>query len=123
MRLVESTLKQDFPRLRVLVQDHQKNDIVQNSKALTSDHIESFFTMDLPKRYWLVRKAAVAIAFCGSLGMEELRSILFENIDHRAEGIFIAFKVAKKKKSWNAKYLFHSQKPQSCVLELALFHM
>lgn len=97
-RLVGSTLKQDFPRIKNLVKDYQKNETVRKAKVLTKDHIESFLAMDLPERYWLVRKAVVAIAFCGSLGMEAVRSILFENLDYREDGIFIDFKVVNKQK-------------------------
>ena len=87
-----------YPRLKLLLQQYHKGEITKKAEVLSLSDIFRFLNMKLSTPYWIVRKAATAIAFAGGLRCAELRALTIEGCTQDQSGYWFDFVGAKQRK-------------------------
>lgn len=63
-----------------------------DESRFSEEEIRSFLRLDLPEPQWLVRKAAVSLAYCGSLRLSELKGLNFQGFEFSEFGFQVTLR-------------------------------
>lgn len=86
---------QQWPRIQTLLKSYAHNYQRKKASAFTHEEILEFLNSPLDTAYWLLRKAAVSISYCGGLRGCELRSLNVADLELTNEGVWITFNPGK----------------------------
>ena len=87
---------QAFPRIKILLKSYEQGYTRKVARIFSLSQIHAFMRQNLEGPYWLLRKAFVALAFCGGLRCEELHKLNQRCYRRTQEGYFITFIHAKQ---------------------------
>ncbi len=108
---------QKRPRITMLLKNHESGYVRSAAKAFTKDEILQIMQIDNTTNVWVLRKAAIAIAYCGGLRCVELHSIKYGNLTLDNEGVWVMFQQAKQRgevKENRFLVPFNREKPHRC---------
>lgn len=88
---------QTWPRITMLLKNAQQGYKRKRAGVFTVQELTSFMSKELPSNYWVVRKALVAVLFCGGLRCSEGRSVRFGDVQEAKDGYFISYIQGKQK--------------------------
>jgi site-specific recombinase XerD len=85
----------------------QSGERVKKAAVFTLRELEEFIqNRDFSNKYWMVRKAVIAVAYFGGHRTCELRSLNLEDLEFTDEGAIVTFERAKQRKCpEDSKYL------------------
>ena len=90
------TRLQAFPRLKILLKSYEQGYVRRVAKVFSLQEIQSFMRMPLDGPYWTLRKAFIAISYCGGLRAEEAYNLKFGSLTHTNDGYYVVFHHAKQ---------------------------
>ncbi len=83
-----------YPKIAALLKAYKTDYAVRSCKAFTVEDVQTFFRdPDLNSPYWILRKAAVAVGFCGRLKCSELWFIRMEDLKEVDEGTLVSMTI------------------------------
>ena len=94
--LKKGSLK-DYPRINILLKSYDKGHVKKKANVFTPSQIEQALQLPYDSPYWVLRKAAVSVAYCGALRGCELRSLALGNITVDEEAIWVEFFQGKQR--------------------------
>jgi site-specific recombinase XerD len=84
----------------------QSGESTKKAETFSYHELEGFVNnQNYSSKYWLVRKAMIALAFFGAHRVCELRGLNIENLTVRPDGVLVKFKRAKQREE--LKVLIH----------------
>jgi hypothetical protein len=82
----------DFKGVRAFLKKCNEEDAKVEYSIFSLEDIETFAKDDnLHSKYWLVRKAVVAIYYFGGLFSREARHVMYENVTIKPDGIHVKY--------------------------------
>jgi integrase len=92
-------LQDAFPCLKVQLKQYNSGYVRKVAKVFTNFELNDFMakTHEGPKRFWQLRKAAVALSFTGGLRTTELKNLKFKNLSDSPAGVWVDYTPAKQR--------------------------
>ena len=108
---------QQWPRLQMVLKQFESGYERKTASVFSLEQLEQALQLPYNCSKWVLRKAALSLAFCGGLRCCELRSITFGRVTIEEEGIWVEF--AQGKQRGEAKlngYMvpFNRDEPSKC---------
>ena len=82
-------LQNEWPRIKMLLKRYEAGYIRKVASVFTIFQIRQAIQLDLNSPRWVLRKAAIAVAYCGGLRCAELRSLQIGDVTEDEEGLWI----------------------------------
>ena len=112
------TSLQQWPRLSMLLKSYDVGHVKKKASVFHLHEIEQALQLSYDCPYWVLRKAAVAVAYCGALRGCELRSLTLGNVRIDDEAIWVDFYQGKQRgeeKINGFAIPFNRTEPQICM--------
>ena len=84
-------LQNEWPRIKMLLKRYEAGYVRKVASIFTRFHIRQAIQLDYNSPKWILRKAAIVIAYCGGLRGAELRSIKIGDITVDNEGLWVRY--------------------------------
>lgn len=84
-----------WPRLKSLLKNFESGYVPKQASAFTKEQIQTAMMIPLDTPDWIMKKAIIAIFYCGGLRGIELRTLTAGSTRETSEGIWINHKQAK----------------------------
>ena len=88
---------QSWPRLKLMLKTYEHGYVRKTASIFTQAQIKQALQIDKNSPKWIMRKAAIAIAYCGGLRGADLRSITVSGVSVEADGVWINYTQSKQK--------------------------
>ena len=108
---------QQWPRLYHLLRHYEHGYVRKVARIFTKNEILAALQIDSDTPKWTLRKAAIALSYCGGLRCAELKSIKRGHVSVQEDGIWIRYNQAKQRgEQKDNKFLipFNRAKPELC---------
>lgn len=115
-------LQQDYPRITMQLKNYKRGEVLKQAEVFTQQQLLQF--LDTPvlnssqsKSYWLLRKCAASVAFCGGLRCAELKSLQFESFAKTDAGYVVTYHPAKQRQEVKEAHFlipFNKSNPTQC---------
>ena len=80
------------------MESYAKGETKKQAKELGTEELEDFLKKaDNNDRYWLARKAASVIAYCGGNRIHEVRALTMDDVRPVDTGYYVKFQHAKQR--------------------------
>ena len=86
-----------WPQIKLLLQSYEVGYVPKKASIFSLDQIEEALQLPLTAPKWILRKAGMAIAYCGGLRGCELRSIKLKDVQEDAEAVWIDYDQGKQR--------------------------
>ena len=81
-----------------MVESYGKGETKKQARELGTEELEEFLKKaDNKDRYWLARKAASVIAYCGGNRIHEIRALTMDDVKPVENGYHVQFQHAKQR--------------------------
>ena len=88
---------QSMPRLKLQLKRYNQGYIRKTAAIFTQAEIKQALQIDIETPKWILRKAAISLAYCGGLRGAELRALSVGNIKVKDDGVWVEYSQAKQK--------------------------
>ncbi len=108
---------QTWPRLTLLLKNYNVGYTRKTAKVFSRDEILLGLQLNEASAEWVLRKCAIAIAYCGGLRCCELRNLQIGSLKRDAEGVWVTYWQGKQKgeeKKNNFLVPFNHNNPHLC---------
>ena len=100
-----------WPRISKLIKSYNMYE-PKSAETFSLAEIQSFMKKEVEGPYWILRKAVVAVAFCGGLSSSEAGKIFYGDLQQIGDAFLITSKRAKKSKDDMVVNITHIPKNQ-----------
>lgn len=117
---------QQWPRITLQLKKYESGYIRKKAKVFTKDQIFAGLQLNLTTPYWILRKAAICLAYCGGLRGIELRSLKVGSLHEDVEGVWVHYQQSKQKgEEKENRYLvpFNRNSPHLCMASRVLEYL
>ena len=107
-----------WPRISLLLKTYNKGHVKKKASIFHLGEIEAALQLPQTSFFWILRKAAVAVAFCGGLRCCELKAITFGNVTVDDEACWVEFLQGKQRGEEKVNGFaipFNRNEPQICM--------
>ena len=107
-----------WSRIGMLLKTYEKGHVKKKASVFRLNEIEAALQIPKTTSYWVIRKAAMSVAFCGGLRCCELTSIAFGNVRVDDEACWVDFNQGKQRgeeKINGFAIPFNRDEPEFCM--------